>query len=295
MPRPRKNHEPIRSTFNEVLSAIAYQNRGDIIIPAKPFVKWVGGKRSILTEIKKRIEMSKFKDNYFEPFVGGGAVFFESKPTKAYLSDINFHLIVTYQAVKDNLEDIIDQLKQHKKNHNQEYYQKVRARLNKEENPVKIASAFIYLNKTCFNGLYRVNKKGGFNVPIGSYKNPAILDEQNLRNCSQTLQGIKIHQHNFKELNPRKNAFYYLDPPYHKTYSQYNGLGFGDDEHKELAEFCNKINEKGSHFLLSNSDTPLIRSLYSKYHIEIVSASRSVSCKAHQRGKQNELIIRNYE
>ena len=295
MPRQRKIHEPIQATFNEVLGAIAYQSKENIISFAKPFVKWVGGKRSILSEIIKRIEKSPFKDNYIEPFVGGGAVFFEAKPKKAYLSDINFHLIVTYQSIKDNLEDIIGELKQHKKSHNKDYYLKVRAGLNKEESLVKIASSFIYLNKTCFNGLYRVNKKGDFNVPIGSYKNPAILDEKNLRNCSKVLREVKINQHDFMKLKPKKSAFYYLDPPYHKTYSQYDGSGFGDEEHKELAEFCKKINDVGSHFLLSNSDTPLIRELYKDFKIEIVKASRSVSCKARQRGKENELIIRNYK
>ncbi len=294
MTSQRKNHELIQATFNEILSAVAYQNREKIISPTKPFVKWVGGKRSILEEMKKYINMSKFKDNYFEPFVGGGAVFFEIKPKKAYLSDINFHLMVTYQVVRDHLEDILQQIKQHKEKHSQAYYQKVRSELNNEASPVKIAGAFIYLNKTCFNGLYRVNKKGEFNVPIGSYTNPSILDESNLRNCSKALQGTEIYQHDFMKLTPCKNALYYLDPPYHQTYDQYNGAGFGHKDHENLATFCDKINSQGSHFLLSNSATRFVRSLYHAYHMDVVSASRSVSCKGDQRGKVTELIIRNY-
>jgi DNA adenine methylase len=172
---------------------------------------------------------------------------------------------------------------------------KARKRLPFEKDNTKLASLFIYLNKTCFNGLYRVNKSGEFNVPMGDYKAPPILDEENLRSASALLQGVKIHQQSFDRVKPKKGGFYYIDPPYHETYSQYDGSGFGDKKHEELAKFCKEIDKIGGYFMVSNSDTDLVRTLYKGYTIEEVSASRSVSCKAHQRGKQNELLIRNYK
>lgn len=268
--------------------------KGQVIhIIAKPFLKWVGGKRSILPELLKRVPEDF--ESYHEPFMGGGALFFALQPEEAYLSDVNFHLVITFKAVRDNLPDVIKYLKTHQKNHCKEYYLKQRVRLAKEKDPAKLASIFMYINKTCFNGLYRVNKGGGFNVPMGDYKNPNIIDEDNLHNASKVLKDVDIQQHGFEHAKVYKNDFYYIDPPYHKTYSGYDGSGFGDEEHIKLAEFCKKIDKKGGYFMLSNSDTPFIRELYKGYTIEIVSASRMVSCKAHQRGKTNELIIRNYK
>lgn len=294
MGRDKKMHEGIDASFDEVLTAIGTENRPDIITPvARPFVKWVGGKRSILPDLLKR--MPESYDAYHEPFMGGGALYFAVQPKEAYLSDINFHLVITYQAVKNDVEYLITLLKRHEKNHSKEYYLKQRDRLATEKDPIKLASVFIYINKTCFNGLYRVNRSGGYNVPMGDYKNPAILDADNLRACSKLLQGTSISQHSFKQAEIYKDDFYYLDPPYHETYSGYSGDGFGDDEHTALAEFCHKIDKKGGFFMLSNSDTPFVRKLYKGYTIETVSASRFVSCKAHQRGKENELIIRNYK
>lgn len=293
MGRDPKYHKGIGASFNEVLTAIAEENRPDTITPtARPFVKWVGGKRSILPELLKR--MPDEYDAYHEPFLGGGALYFATQPKEAYLSDINFHLIVTYQAVRDDVERLIRLLKIHERKHSKDYYTQQRKRLATEKDPTKLASVLIYINKTCFNGLYRVNKSGGFNVPIGDYKNPQIADADNLRNCSVVLKVADIEQHSFKQTKVYKGDFYYLDPPYHETYSSYNGDGFGDDEHTALAEFCHKVHKRGGFFMLSNSDTPFVRKLYKDYTIETVSASRFVSCKAHQRGKENELIIRNY-
>lgn len=296
MSRERKIHQPITAEFDEVIKAIANENKpssDNITLQARPFLKWVGGKRSIMPELIDRLP--KEYGDYYEPFLGGGALFFAVQPKRAYLSDINFHLVLTFQAVRDDLDRLIRNLKIHTTKHNKEYYLKARTRLFKEKDPTKIASLFIYLNKTCFNGLYRVNKAGGFNVPMGDYKNPAILDEDNLRNCSKVLQGAKIHQEEFDQIKPKRGDFFYIDPPYHETYDGYNGSGFGDNEHKKLAHFCNIIDQKGGYFMVSNSDTNLVRTLYKAYNIEKVSASRSVSCKAHQRGKENELIIRNYK
>jgi DNA adenine methylase len=293
-PREKKYHDSLGMSFDNALTAIASENRPlTRIISARPFLKWVGGKRSILPELLKR--MPEEYDAYHEPFLGGGALFFAEKPQEAFLSDVNFHLILTFKAVRDNVEEVIKQLKIHERLHNKEYYLKARKKLFKEKDNVKLASLFIYINKTCFNGLYRVNQSGGFNVPMGDYTNPNILDEENLRSASKMLKNADIQQYGFEHMKIYKKDFYYLDPPYHETYSQYDGSGFGDKEHKKLAEFCKKIDEKGGFFMVSNSDTPFVRELYKGYNIEIVSASRMVSCKAHQRGKENELIIRNYK
>jgi DNA adenine methylase len=292
MGRTPKQHEQIEETFDGVLEAIANENMPDKSFTAKPFVKWVGGKRSIIQELIARVP--KEYNAYHEPFLGGGALFFALNPEKAYLSDINFYLAITYRAVKEDVDRLILNLKIHKKNHCLEYYQKARIRLNKEQDPVKVAALFIYINKTCYNGLYRVNKSGFFNVPMGKYIDPAILDEDNLRACSLFLKNTEVMQHTFAHIKPTKGDFYYLDPPYHETFSGYDGSGFGDEEHTKLAQFCRDIDAKGGYFMLSNSDTPFVRELYKGYNIETVSASRFISCKANDRNKQNELIIRNY-
>lgn len=294
-PRPIKNiHEPINLDFNTVLGKIANENKPlKVGLQTKPFLKWVGGKRSIIGELESR--MPKNYTEYHEPFIGGGALFFHLQPENAFISDVNFHLIITYSAVRDDVEGLIKELKAHNAKHSPEYFLKARKRLSKESEPVKIASLVIYLNKTCFNGLYRVNKSGEFNVPMGNYKTPPILDEETLRQDSKLLQGVKIDQKGFDHLKPKKGAFYYLDPPYHQTYSQYDGSGFGEAEHTKLAEFCRAVDKVGGFFMVSNSDTELVRKLYKGYSMEEVMASRSVSCKSHQRGRENELIIRNYK
>lgn len=233
-------------------------------------------------------------NGYYEPFIGGGALFFAVQPSNAYLSDINFHLMITYKAVRDNVERLIKLLKEHEGQHNKEYFLKARKRVSKEKDSIKLASLLIYLNKTCFNGLYRVNKSGEFNVPMGSYKKPNIVDEETLRTDSEVLQGVRVEQKQFSQVPVKRGAFYYLDPPYHSTYAGYDGNGFDDSEHEKLANLCHKIDEKGGYFMLSNSDTEFVRNLYKGYYIEEIQASRSVSCKAHQRGKEYELIIRNY-
>lgn len=293
MTRPQKIHQPIGASFEEVVGKIANEQKPEAQAAARPFLKWVGGKRSILPELLDRIPNDYAR--YYEPFLGGGALFFAEQPKgAAYLSDINFHLVVTFQVVRDHVDRLIAGLKHAERKHGREFYEKARLLMFKEKDPVKIAILFIYLNKTCYNGLYRVNKSGFFNVPMGDYKKPAILDEDNLWACSKLLQGVDIAQHGFGQLRPKRGDFYYLDPPYHETYSGYSGGGFGDKEHIALAAFCDKINEAGGYFMLSNSDTAFVKTLYKKYHKENVSASRMVSCKANQRGKENELIIRNY-
>lgn len=270
-------------------------------IAAKPFVKWVGGKRSIIKELASRLPENY--DKYYELFIGGGALFFHTQPTQSYISDVNHHLINAYKVVKNYPNELIKELKKHQKAHDKIHYNKLRTKLSvssktmnqlSEKQSIKLAGIFIYINKTCFNGLYRVNQNGGFNVPMGNYKNPNILDKENILNVSKVLQNTTIQQHSFNETPIEKNAFYYLDPPYHKTYSKYSKNGFGDEMHQQLATFCKAIHEAGGYLMLSNSDTPFIRDLYKNFRIEKVSALRSVSCKAHQRGKEQELLIRNY-
>lgn len=293
MSRQSKIHPPLPFSFSEVITAIADEKKPVLeSMATRPFLKWVGGKRSILPDLIARLPAQY--GTYREPFIGGGALFFAVQPAKAYLSDINFHLVVTYKAVRDDVDALIELLKGHQERHNKENYLKARERLSVEKDATKMAAIFIYLNKTCFNGLYRVNKAGGFNVPMGSYTDPNLFEEDVLRNDSKLLQGISVKQHGFGQCQIARENFFYLDPPYHKLYSQYDGSGFGEPEHKKLADYCREIHESKAFFMLSNSDTPLIRSLYRDYRIEDVSASRSVSCKAHQRGKENELIIRNY-
>jgi DNA adenine methylase len=263
------------------------------ISTTKPFIKWVGGKSYILPELLKRVP--QHYNVYHEPFLGGGALYFSLQPKAAYLSDINLHLVITFNSVKSDVETLIKKLKLHERNHDKEYYLKMREKIVTEKEPTTLASIFIYLNKTCYNGLYRVNKSGKFNVPMGRYKSPNILDETNLRNCSTILQNAVIEQHTFNQDKIVKGDFYYFDPPYHETYSSYSSDGFGDEKHIELAEYCKQIDQQGSFFMLSNSDTQFVRSLFKGYNIDKISAARVVSCKANQRGKKDELIIRNYK
>lgn len=293
MVRPRKKHEPLEAEFDNVLTAIADENMPAIqAAAARPFLKWAGGKRSILGELIPR--MPEKYNTYYEPFLGGAALFFARQPKKAYLSELNFHLVLTYLAVRDDVERLISNLKIHEARHNKDYYLRARTRIAKEQDLTKIAALLIYLNKTCYNGLYRVNRSGAFNVPMGSYTAPAILDEENLRACSKALQDVEIKQHTFQQVPVVKENFYYLDPPYHKTFSSFDSTGFDDEDHEKLATFCRELEEAGCFFMVSNSDTPLIRRLYKGFKIERVAAMRFVSCKGNQRGKQNELIIRNY-
>ena len=286
-------HEGINPSFDDVLVAIADENHPlNKKNAAKPFVKWVGGKRSILPELVKR--MPESYNRYHESFLGGGALFFEIQPDKAFLSDINSNLIISYQSVRDDLENLVGLLAEHKELHSKEHYLKCRSALSTETDKTKIAALFIYINKTCFNGLYRVNKSGGYNVPMGSYKNPAILDEVNLRRVSKVLQGVEVVQQPFSKISPKEGDFFYLDPPYHKTYSQYSDGGFEDEKHIELAAMCQEIHDAGAYFMLSNSDTDFVKNLYKDFIFDEVMASRNVSCKSDQRGRKNEMLIRNY-
>jgi DNA adenine methylase len=268
------------------------------------FVKWAGGKKQLISQFKGHFP--KKIDRYFEPFVGGGAVAFyiikNYSPKEVYLSDSNSELINTYKIIRDNVEELIKELKQYKKLHSKEFYYKIRAESHEKLSPVLSAARFIYLNKTCFNGLYRVNSKGQFNVPMGSYKNPAIYNENELREISTRLKNVVIETkqfYNIKE-NIQKGDFVYFDPPYYPSsktasFTTYTKENFLEEEQIMLAELYRNLTENGANVMLSNSDTDFIKNLYKNYTITIVKATRMINCNAKKRGKVNEVVITNYE
>ena len=267
------------------------------------FVKWAGGKKQLLGQFKpyfpKKIE------RYFEPFVGGGAVAFNilqaHKPKEVFLSDINEELINTYNVVKNDVENLILELKKLKQLHNKEIYYKIRKEDTKLLSPLARASRFIYLNKTCFNGLYRVNSKNGFNVPMGSYKNPLICPEKDLREISKLLKNSKIEVKQFHEIvkNVKKGDFVYFDPPYYplnktSSFTTYTKEQFLEKEQVKLKELFQELDKKGAKVMLSNSDTEFIKRLYEGYNLSFVKANRMINCDATKRGKINEVVITNY-
>ncbi len=269
-----------------------------------PFVKWVGGKRQLLPEIKKYLP--KFKGKYYEPFVGGGAVLFALQPKNAVVNDINEELINVYSVVKNNVEHLIEDLKKHI--NEPDYFYEIRGldRLPEFEKISKIerASRILYLNKTCYNGLYRVNNSGEFNAPFGRYKNPNIVNEITLRAVSKYLNEneIDIVNRNFKDSlsNISEKDFVYFDPPYDpvsksSNFTGYSQGGFNMYEQIELRKQCDLLHEKGVCFLLSNSYTPFILEQYKDYKIEEVLAGRAINSVASKRGQVKEVLIRNYD
>ncbi len=266
----------------------------------KPFVKWAGGKRQLLDVLLKNIP-KKF-NTYIEPFVGGGALLFELQPSRAIISDINEELINAYKVIKENVEALIESLKKHR--NTKEYYYAIRAVDPKSLTPVERASRFIYLNKTCFNGLYRENSKGQFNVPFGRYKNPKICDEENLRAVSEFLNNsdITILHCDYRKTCElaHRGDFVYLDPPYHPlsktaSFTKYNKYDFTEKDQIELAEVFKELDRKGCYVMLSNSNTAFIKNLYEGYEIKEISANRFINSNANGRKKRKiELLIKNF-
>lgn len=266
------------------------------------FIKWAGGKRQLLEQFKPYFP--KHIERYFEVFVGGGAVAFHiiknHKPKYVFLSDINEELINTYQIIKTDVDNLIIELKKLKELHNKENYYKIRAEDPKLLSPLTRASRFIYLNKTCFNGLYRVNSKGGFNVPIGSYKNPSIVMEDDLKEISKLLQKAEIKVMGFEDIIKitKKGDFIYFDPPYYPlktgSFTTYTKGNFLEKEQKQLKEVFKKLDNKGCKVMLSNSDTTFTKNLYKDYKINFVQANRMINCDGNKRGKVNEIVVRNY-
>lgn len=272
----------------------------------RPFLKWAGGKRQLLDALLKQAERANPFTQYHEPFVGGGALFFELRRMnrlegkQAFLSDTNSRLIDAYLAVRQDVERVIDLLKVHASNHSEEYYYKVRSQ-SPQELCAK-AARIIYLNKTGYNGLFRENSKGEFNVPYGRYKNPCICDEENLRAVSCALTDTHIEARSFETVldYARKGDFVYFDPPYHpvsktSSFTRYSMHGFGPADQERLAETALKLHKRGVKVLLSNSMTPFIRSLYREnFHIGKVMASRQINSNAEKRGQIAEALVRSY-
>lgn len=274
-----------------------------------PVLKWVGGKRQLIEDIEPLIP--KKISTYVEPFLGGGAVLFHLQPKKAIINDFNDELMNVYQVIKENPNSLIKILEKHKKANSEEYYYETRAldrtsdyeRLSKEEK----AGRILYLNKTCYNGLFRVNSSGQFNAPYGKYKNPAILNDVTIKAVSNyfNLANIKFLNGDYKEAlkGLRKGAFVYFDPPYmpissSSNFTGYTENGFGYEKQIELRNECLKLHKKGIKFLQSNSYTSEILELYSDssvFTIKVVQAKRSINSKSDKRGEISEVLIYNYE
>lgn len=279
----------------------------------KPFLKWVGGKRQLLSQMEDFIPENY--NNYFEPFLGAGALLFFLKPNMAYINDMNFELINVYNVLKDNIEELIIALEKNKNNNSKDYYYCIRAwdrssGYSKRSNISK-AARFIYMNKVGFNGLYRVNSKGQFNVPYGIYKNPNIVDKETLYSVSEYLNKnhIIITSQDFESAvsSAEKGDFVYFDPPYHpinktSSFVEYQKGGFGIEEQIRLKLLSDSLVKKGVKVILSNSNTDFIINLYKNkidgaksevdyYFVELVNARRSINSNAKKRGSIKEVLI----
>ena len=277
------------------------------IVKAKPFVKWVGGKRQLIAQFREKhfllpSQFNQTTNTYYEPFVGGGAVFFEVLPERAVLSDMNAELVITYNAIKNDVEKLMLSLKEHI--HSKDYFLELRAKDIRKLKDIEAASRFIYLNRTGFNGLYRVNKSGQFNVPFGSYKNPVICDENNLRAVSKVLKNVSILHQDYKHVlkTAQPGDFIYFDPPYFPvsktaSFTSYTAGSFLEKEQIELRDAFVELHKRGCFVMLSNSDTPFINELYadiSDVTIHKVSAGRAINSNASGRGKITEVVVTNY-
>lgn len=271
-----------------------------------PFVKWVGGKRQLMTEITQELPGDISKLKYYEPFVGGGAVLFNLQPRVAFINDANDELVNAYNAIKNDVDLLIESLGRHK--NDADYFYAIRAQdrepLFNKSTSIERASRFIYLNKTCYNGLYRVNNTGEFNSPYGYYQSPNIINEPVLRAVSKYLNEnkISITSGDYAKCieGVRKDSFVYLDPPYHPvsssaSFTGYIAGGWDEDDQCRLKALCDDLNSKGVRFMVSNSNTSFIRSLYKDYHIKIVKASRAINSVGAKRGDVEEVFVKNYE
>ena len=265
----------------------------------KPFIKWAGGKSQLLPILRKMLP-SSFK-RYFEPFLGGGALFFDLGPSSAILSDTNEELINCYQVVKTSPQSLISALSKFKSNEKDFY--KIRAldptQLSKKER----ATRFLYLNKTCFNGLYRVNKRGRFNTPFGHFKNVNLVDEENLFGASDLLQFAEVRCMDYHQLLMVKAThgdFVYLDPPYlpiskYSDFKRYTKNFFYEEDHVRLASLFKILNRRGCKILLSNSYHPRVVNLYEGFNMRVVEAARFINCKGDKRGTVKELLVSNFD
>ena len=264
---------------------------------AKPFLKWAGGKSQLLAEILPRIPNNY--TNYLEPFIGGGALFFALQPESAKLNDINEELINSYLQVRENPSDLLGLLYKHEKKHEKDYYYTMRSMSPARMSPLERAARFIYLNKTCFNGLHRVNKKGEFNVPIGSYKNPKIANEKNITACSNALQNTELFSmcySDFIKEHADTDSLIYLDPPYapasdSSDFDRYASGKFKAGDQISLALLFSELVDSKSLPILSNSSTELTHRLYSDFKVDTIQANRFINNKGNKRGKVDEIIV----
>ena len=319
----------------QTLNLIEISDKSSSILNnAKPFLKWAGGKTQLLDELYKRLPSSLIQsgkiERYVEPFVGGGAFFFFLKRNfkfkESFLIDINKELIIGYKVIQNNVNELIDELSSMEEKYlklseeqRKDFYYNIRDEYNRQKDNfdyvnynldwVKRAAYLIFLNKTCFNGLYRLNKKGEFNVPFGKYKNPTICDADNLIEVSKALENTEVICADFEESKKyiHKNTLVYLDPPYRplnntSNFTSYNENGFDDDDQRRLAQFFKEMDKKGAYLILSNSDPKnedvddnFFDELYAGFIIERVKAKRYINSNGDKRGDISELIIRNYE
>ena len=276
------------------------------MLKAKPFVKWAGGKRQIIDELKKYIP-DEF-NTYYEPFIGGGALLFELAPKKAVINDSNAELMNVYQVLcyDSKFKKMCRVLNNYEANHSEEFFYEIR---NKDKNKNTFnrlsdytrAARTIYLNKACFNGLYRVNSKNEFNVPFGKKSKVNTYDGNNLIIVSNylTMNDIKILNKDFEEVlkDAKKGDFVYFDPPYdsdNNIFTSYTEEGFGKDEQRRLAKVFKELDQKGVYVMLSNHNTTLINELYKDYHIHVIEAKRNINSNGKKRGKVEEVIITNF-
>lgn len=281
----------------------------DIKTQAGPFVKWAGGKSQLLGQFVPLFP-ARF-NRYIEPFVGGGAVFFHLYHQGrigdgVILNDLNEELMNCYEVIRDQVGQLVEELRRHEAHKTDKgYFYEIRKWDRKpsfkERSPVERAARTIFLNRTCYNGLYRVNSRGQFNVPFGSYKNPTICDEDNLRAVSRALRGVELHSEDFERCVEWAGPgdFLYLDPPYHPlsetaSFTSYTRGDFDEDDQRRLAEVFRQLDQNGCIVMLSNSYTSFIEKLYADYRQEVVNATRAISCKGDGRGSIPELVILNY-
>ena len=271
---------------------------GKTVSDAKPFLKWAGGKGRLFGKLQKFFPDSY--NRYFEPFVGGGAIFFYLNPEKAIINDLNQELINLYEKIRDHPEELIIKLdKLQPKVDSKGFFLEIRAKVPR--NKLDLAVRTIYLNRTCYNGMYRVNSSGEFNVPFGDMGNPRLYEKKNILACSKVLQRTTILIGDYNKLirRIRKNNFVYLDPPYVPLsdtahFTSYTSEKFGMKQQKELLKFCEKIDKKGSLFLLNNSETEFTKKLYEQYNCDTIKAARNVAAKSASRAPVNELVVTNY-
>lgn len=261
----------------------------------RPFLKWAGGKRQLLPELRKHVPASYGR--YFEPFVGAGALFFALQPRDAVLGDVNRRLVRTYKGVRDRVGDVVKRLRTYR--HDRDFYYELRELDVDRKTDAAVAAWFIYLNKTGYNGLYRVNRDNRFNVPFGRYTNPGICQEDLLRACSATLARAELREGDFEAAvrDARRGDFVYFDPPYvplsaTSSFTSYTSGGFGPEDQARLRDVAWRLRQRGVHVLLSNSSAPGVRDLYRDFDVVEVAATRNVNSRARGRGAVAELLIR---